>query len=233
MKRKTLGPIICLMCLACFAPAANAALTIVKTVGGGPPSGLNYLTFDAFTLGGTTQVENNVTVSFQPAAQVVNGSQSGAYAAPYLSGANGDEFGLPNYVGDDPSNYLTTGTVGSSVTLDFSGNQQYLGLLWGSVDLYNTLQFFSGNTLVGTIAGGAINATATGDQGLNGTFYVNINSDLPFDSVVATSTNFAFEFDNVAYSANQVPEPASLIVWSVLGLSVAGAGWWRRRKAAA
>jgi hypothetical protein len=106
-------------------------------------------------------------------------------------------------------------------------------LLWGSVDLYNTLQFFSGNTLVGTIAGGAINATATGDQGLNGTFYVNINSDLPFDSVVATSSNFAFEFDNVAYSASPIPEPGSLIVWTVLGLSVAGAGWWRRRKAAA
>jgi len=101
------------------------------------------------------------------------------------------------------------------------------------VDLYNTLEFFNGNTSVGSITGGAINATATGDQGINGTFYVNINSTLAFDRVVATSTEYAFEFDNVAYSANQIPEPGSLIVWSVLGLSVAGAGWWRRRKAAA
>jgi len=223
------------MCLVCFAPAANAALTIVKNVGGGAPNGLNYVTFDSLTSGGGTQVDNNVKVSFQPAAQVVSGSQSGLYAAPYLSNNNGNNFGFaPNFTGADPTKYLTTGTVGSSVTLKFlGGNQQYLGLLWGSVDLYNTLQFFSGNTLVGTITGSAINATATGDQGLNGTFYVNINSTLPFDSVVATSGQFAFEFDNVAYSANQIPEPASLIVWSVLGLSVAGAGWWRRRKAAA
>gem|GEM_PF-3018168 len=50
MKRKTLGPIICSLCLVCFAPAARAALTIVKTVGGGAPLGVNYVTFDAGTL---------------------------------------------------------------------------------------------------------------------------------------------------------------------------------------
>ena len=29
-----------------------------------------------------------------------------------------------------------------------------------------------------------------------------------------------------------VPEPASCVVWSLIGLSCIGAGWWRRRKAA-
>ena len=28
----------------------------------------------------------------------------------------------------------------------------------------------------------------------------------------------------------EVPEPTSLIVWSLLGLTISGAGWWRRRK---
>ena len=41
--------------------------------------------------------------------------------------------------------------------------------------------------------------------------------------------------DNFQYGQGDtdiIPEPASCIVWSLIGLSCIGAGWWRRRKAA-
>ena len=71
---------------------------------------------------------------------------------------------------------------------------------------------------MGSIGGTDVWAGANGNQGVYGTYYVNINSDLPFDSVVASSSNYAFEFDNVAFIAppaspgggRPVPEPSSL-----------------------
>ena len=76
----------------------------------------------------------------------------------------------------------------------------YFGLLWGSVDTYNTLTFFDGATQVGSITGTQINASANGDQGSSGTFYVNVTSDLVFNKVVGSSTQFAFEVDNFAFN---------------------------------
>jgi hypothetical protein len=43
-----------------------------------------------------------------------------------------------------------------------------------------------------------------------------------------------FGMENVVpAAAADVPEPASLIVWSLLGLTITGAGWWRRRRLSA
>jgi hypothetical protein len=76
-------------------------------------------------------------------------------------------------------------------------------------------------------------AGANGDQGVNGTLYVNITTDLAFDRVVAKSSQYAFEFDNVAYTGNaqpsRVPDGGSLM--GVFGLALMGmAGIARRRK---
>ena len=92
----------------------------------------------------------------------MQGSQSGLYAAPYLSNGNGTLFGDPNN-GPDTTTYLTTGV--GSVTLTLPGQEKYAGLLWGSVDAYNTLSFYNGATLVGTATGTDVTASANGDQG--------------------------------------------------------------------
>src|ERR1035438_4266402 len=119
--------------------------------------------------------------------------------------------------GADATTYLTAGGVsGSQATLTFGATEMYMGLLWGSVDSFNTLSFYNGATLVGTVTGSQVLASPNGDQGVNGTVYVNINSTLPFDSVVATSSLHAFEFDNVAYNKTAVPEPTTMIAGALL-----------------
>lgn len=215
--------------LAVLAPA-HAAFTVSGSVGGAP-TGVTFENFDSLPLGaGGGVTPTGITVSFGGTAQAVQGSLAGAYAAPFLSGGNGTGFGPGNSVqpnGVDATTYLTSGNNGTAgVTLQFAGPQQYLGLLWGSVDANNVLEFFNGATSVGTVTGLDVAGSPSGDQGVNGTLYVNINSTLDFDRVVATRPSFAFEFDNIAYNRFQVPAPAAL---ALFGLGVAGLAMTRRR----
>ena len=94
------------------------------------------------------------------------------------------------------------------------------------MDDYNTLSLFNGASLVGSVTGINVVNSPNGDQGVNGTLYVNINSALPFNRLVATSSQYAFEFDNLAFSRS-VPEPGTL---ALLGLGLAGLGFTRSRR---
>jgi hypothetical protein len=218
---------------------AHAGLLVSGSVGGAP-SGVTKENFDTLAPGNTstTILPSGITVAFQPDAQPTSGTISGLYAAPFLSGSNGFGFGplggnQPD--GADATPYLTTGSTGAfggaSVTLTLPGLERYLGLLWGSVDAYNTLSFYNGATLVGVVTGSDVTGSPNGDQGVNGTLYVNINADASsaFDRVVATSGQYAFEFDNVAFNPMPIPEPASL---ALLGAGLAGLGMVRRRRRA-
>jgi hypothetical protein len=185
----------------------------------------------------TPQTTNGPNGSAQvvlvPDALAVQGSAAGLYAAPYLSGGNGAGFGAPDQPnGVDTTTYLTSGkdgspNVGAKVELLFSGPQLYLGLLWGSVDAYNTLLFYNGNSLVDTVTGAMVLASPNGDQGINGTVYANINTTSAFNKVVFTSSQYAFEFDNVAYSASPVPDGGTTLI--LLGLAIGGMGLVRQR----
>lgn len=210
------------------------ALTIFSTVGGAP-TGTNLLNFDDLTLGTgspqTTSTPNGTaTVILTPNAAVVQGSVSGQYAAPYLSGSNGDGFGNTGVPGPDTSKYLTSGSDGAvdgaAVELQFDSLMLYFGLLWGSVDAYNTLTFYNGSTVVDVVTGAQVLASPVGSQGVNGTVYVNFNTTSQFDRVVATSSQYAFEFDNVSYNASAVPDGGTTSL--LLGLALTGVGILRR-----
>jgi len=222
--------------------SAQAALSVSGSVGGAPTGTIRF-NFDDLALGtggGLSTAVNSadqITVNITTNGQAVQGSSSGVFAAPFLSGGNGTGFGAGNTNQADGANatiYLTSGSTGAiaaaQVELVLPFTARYFGILWGSVDSYNTLRFFDGNVLVGTVTGSDVTASPNGNQGVQGTLYVNINSTLGFNRVVAVSSQFAFEFDNVALSAAPIPTPAAL---AVFGLGLLGLGLARRRKHAA
>lgn len=159
-------------------------------------------------------------------AAIVSNSLSGKYAAPFVVGQNSPDatpyLTVPEMNDLDHSGYIR---VGLSTTAN------YLGLFWGSIDSYNTISFYYQGSPVASFTGGDISSAADGNQTAPSTnTYVNF-FDLPmFDSFTLSSTQFAFEVDNIAVGTTPVPEPATLLLLGTGLVGLAGFGRKRFRK---
>lgn len=159
--------------------------------------------------------------------RIATGSVSGRYGAPSYSDGNGGTV-------RDTTPYLSvpddlSGGTSTDVALGTTAN--YFGLLWGSIDSYNTLSFLLDGQVVDSYNGMDITTpnSANGDQAAPSTnTYVNFY-DLPtFDGVRFTSGSYAFESDNHAYGTiSDVPEPGNLALFALAGLGMLVA--FRRR----
>lgn len=221
--------------------AYQADAITISSIEGGAPLGVNYLNFDNLTPGATgaltTQSSGNtvetINLFITPNAQVAGlPNVSGIYASPLISGLNNWGFG-PLYTGADNTSYLSAGNfsaqAGAGVEITFNSLQQYLGILWGSIDNYNTLTFYNGATVVDTVLGAQVTPTPNGSQNADGTRYVNINTTSAFNRVVATSSQFAFEFDNIAYNSAPVGVPDGGMTVALLGVAMSGLAFIRRK----
>ena len=218
---------------------AEAGL-LVSDVVGGSSTGAIRESFDSLSSGNdaTTTLPSGLRISYDGDAGPVSGSVPDINAAPYLSGGNGLGFGPSGSTqanGVDGTTYITAGSTGS-VTLQFPTLETYLGILWGSVDGYNSLSFYNGATLIGTVTGSDVLASPNGDRGINGTAYVNISTTggSAFDRVVAASGLNAFEFDDVSFNLTSstfaaddpVPEPVGV---ALFGTGLFALAFVRRR----
>jgi hypothetical protein len=192
------------------------------------------------TVGGTAVSGEGLTTSVVGAT--VTDFNTGSLPAEYVGGAvvTGNSSGNWASPPDNTSAYLTVGPgagQSSPATLTLGSLNQYFGFFGGSPDSYNSLELYSGSTLVGSFTGDQLyafafgpGATPTGDQSEGA--YWNIwadNASEYFDKVVFISTRNAFETDNHAnLAAVPIPAAAWLFISGFVGLM----GFSTRRKTA-
>jgi hypothetical protein len=129
----------------------------------------------------------------------------------------------------DTSRYLSVKGGGSTTITLTNPNNYYFGLLWGSMDTYNTIIF--------SFLDGAASVSYTGTDvasqpGANGNWYdaannkyVDFNFSNAIKTVTFTSGSNSFEIDNIAVAP--VPEPTTMLLF---GAGLAGLAAMIRRK---
>lgn len=207
----------------------------------------------AFSISSSPAPAGSSVVDFESATlnSTVNGFSSGlaSYSAsPGSDGivVQGNDLSFPEPLYRAPSSgatgkYLSIGSFGGStadVTINLATTAQYFGLLWGSIDTYNEVEFFNNGISVGLFTGANVAALLGVGVDADAERFVSFasqNSGEFFNSVVLRSLAgtgigigpIAFESDNHTFQ-QAIPTPALLP-----GLIALGVGMVRKRKAEA
>ena len=107
-------------------------------------------------------------------------------------GGTGGSLGLYAEPFHDTTNYLTVQPAGSPETIALNTTATRFGLYWGSMDTYNSIQFYRNGGLIDTVTGAqaaaVVPALANGNQADDATNrYIEISAvgdGLGFDTVV-------------------------------------------------
>lgn len=214
--------------IAAVAAPANAVTIVSNLLGApdvGPPAGYNIVVdFEP----GWNSALNTVQVG-----EVYTGPQSLAVpaqtgrAAPAGTPVGGSYQSVGSGTPATGSSFFDF----SSILPDYRPYMTGFSLYWGSVDAYNTIQFFNkdGN-LVQAFTGIQISNPANGgrtEAATNRRVTFGFTQAENITGVKFLSTQDAFEFDDLALTTS-VPEPAS---WAMLigGFGLVGASMRRRR----
>jgi VCBS repeat-containing protein len=156
--------------------------------------GLETETFDSLSSGSSSNngagtgnfysATLHATFTASGNAGIVSGSFPYVTGAPFVGPGNADT-----------TNYLSIG-AGGTETITFATEENTFGLYWGSVDAYNTINFYDGATLVASYTGADVSPlSADGNLGsFSSNGYVQFSGLAPFNKVVlGTGDTNAFE----------------------------------------
>ncbi|WP_158590575.1 PEP-CTERM sorting domain-containing protein [Salinisphaera sp. LB1] len=206
--------------------SAIAALAISGTAGATVISYDSNPTTTTHGVPPTTQVAGATVIDFEnqscaPATcsgdYEITNQPSSSTPAHYARPATDD-----NGSGRDLSYFLAVPSANhsGSATINLGSGNHYFGLLWGSIDSYNKLTFqLDATNKSETYSGKYLLAShpATVNRG-KPTRYVNFFQLPAFHAVTLSSSYYAFESDNLAYS--DVPEPGNLVLFGLGALAL-------------
>jgi hypothetical protein len=217
-RRLFVGTVVAGLILVASTPVLAAAIDIIAADPGvmtpSLPSAI-MLSFDDLSVGGLPSYQFNGG-SLTGAGGIVDTSLVGRYAQP----------------AGDATNYLSVSydSKAGAVDFSFSDLQNYFGMYWGSIDSYNWVSFLRNHVQLATFSG----ADVVSGSGLlaNGSWqsslsnrYINFYlGSIFYDEVILSTTNFAFEVDNVAFGDPpvSVSEPSSIpvLAFSLFGIAL-------------